>query len=164
MMTLDKYTYFLKNRRFWENQNKWTIFHVNVHFRCSDFNQKLAVLLLAYIELQFRISKLWDLWLRNAGGGYIRTYILTDQWIFGLFLASGDYHFWLYVLNPVSNYYGHRFLPPKKFQNEINYFHFWDTSSQRVATQRGHRNTFLLYSIENKYESKNIIDCFYYTR
>ena len=31
----------------------------------SDFNQKLAVFLLAYIELKFRISKLW---LRNAAG------------------------------------------------------------------------------------------------
>ena len=31
-------------------------FHVNVNFRCSDFTQKLAVLLIAYIELKFRIS------------------------------------------------------------------------------------------------------------
>ena len=57
-MTLDKYTNFFKTRmsRFWEKQKKRKIFHVNVHFRFSDFNQKLAVLFLAYIDLKFRIS------------------------------------------------------------------------------------------------------------
>ena len=36
------------------------IFHVKVNFRCSDFNQKLSELLLAYIELKFRIMYLMD--------------------------------------------------------------------------------------------------------
>ena len=70
------------------------------NFLCSNFNQNVAVLILDYIEVKFRISQLWDLWLRNAGG--VHTYILTNQWIFGPFLASGDHQF--YVLNPVSNY------------------------------------------------------------
>ena len=37
-------------------KKKRKIFHVNVHFGFSDSNQKLAVLLLAYFELKFRIS------------------------------------------------------------------------------------------------------------
>ena len=46
-MTLDKYTNLKK---------KWKISDLNVDLRYSYFNQKLAVLLLAYIELKFRIS------------------------------------------------------------------------------------------------------------
>ena len=57
-MTLDKYANFLKIRRsrFWENQKKKKIFNANVHFQCFDFNQKLAVLFLLYVELKFQIS------------------------------------------------------------------------------------------------------------
>ena len=53
-MRLDKYNNFQKNHksRVFEKIKKNP---VNVIFRCSDFNQKLAVLL-AYIELKFRIS------------------------------------------------------------------------------------------------------------
>ena len=126
-MTLDKHTNFLKNRyiRFWKNRKKRKIAHVNVHFRFSDFNQELAILLLIYIEPKFRIWFLLDLWLRNAWG-YIhtRTYVRSDQWTFGHFLASGDHNIRFYVLNPVSNYYGHRFLPPRSYKMKLIFFIF----------------------------------------
>ena len=56
-MTLDKYTNLKKivGAVFEKINKKQKIFHVNVHFRCSDFYQKLDVLLLAYIGLKFRI-------------------------------------------------------------------------------------------------------------
>ena len=55
-MTLDKYTNLKKivSAVCEKIKKKRKIFHVNVDFRCSDFNQKLAVLLLAYIALKFR--------------------------------------------------------------------------------------------------------------
>ena len=59
-MTLDKYTNFEKKigAVFEKKKKKRQIFHVNVHFRSSDFNEKLVVLFIAYIELKFRISYL----------------------------------------------------------------------------------------------------------
>ena len=55
-MTLDEYTNLKKKiviAVFEKIKKNRKIFHVNVNFRCSDFNQKFAVLFLAYIVLKF---------------------------------------------------------------------------------------------------------------
>ena len=124
-----------------------------------SFNKKLTGVVTTH--------KLWDLWLRNEGG-YIHTYIYrysirTDQWISGHFSASGDHNIWFYVLNPVSNHQGLRFLPPRCHKMKLTFF-ISEIQALKVRAQADDRNTsyfilpISLHDIENIYmKLKNIL-------
>ena len=51
----------------------------------------------------------------------------------------------------------------QKLENEINFFHLGDTSSKRVSTQAGDRNTsHYYYFLEYKFESNTFLIVYYY--
>ena len=92
--------------------------------------------------------------MRNVGG-YMQTFIRTDQCIFGLFLASGDHNFWSYVLNPVFNYQGHRFLPPRSYKMKLHFF----ISEIHTLKESGPSQYFPIIFYRIKCESKNKTKC-----
>ena len=73
-------------------------------------------------------------------------HIHTDQWIFGPFLASGYHNIWFYVLNLVSNYYGHRFLPSKIHKVELTFFAF-EIEAPKMSGPLRRSQYFTLYPI-----------------
>ena len=125
-ITLVPVRLFLKilRSRFWENQKKKKkIFHVNVHFRCSDFNQKLAVLFLAYIELRFEFRSSETYGCKTQG---VHSYVRKHQLPFFYFSQN------LVILLVASRYLKFQISSlcdfPKTRYERLKYL-FYDTPS-----------------------------------
>ena len=105
---------------FWENHKKRNIFHVNVNFRCYDFNQKLVVLLLAYISslsFEFRSSETYGY---ETQRGYIRTSGLFNQGM----LSKKYPLFANFIENTFSLFF--------KFNIRFFFNIFWDIRLKRI--------------------------------